>query len=185
MSSLNSNIVYQFFCPLIILSLVFVSCKEERKSKNSQEVNVVLDSRSNSETTGEVFLIQKEEVVTLEATIKGLTPGGTHAIHIHEYSDCSADDGTSTGGHWNPTFENHGKWGSPEGFHRGDIGNFQADESGIGTITFSTNLWCIGCEDETKNVLNKSIIVHQDPDDYISQPTGAAGSRISCGGIIK
>ena len=41
------------------------------------------------------------------------------------------------------------------------------------------------CDDETKNILGKAVIVHQGADDFVSQPSGAAGSRISCAGIIN
>jgi len=53
------------------------------------------------------------------------------------------------------------------------------------TIEFATDEWCIGCGDATKDILGKGIIVHQGVDDFISQPSGAAGSRVSCAGIIK
>ena len=99
-----------------------------------------MNAKSGSSTSGEVTLTEKNGVVTLEAHIFGLDPG-THAIHLHEKADCSSDDGKSTGGHWNPTFEAHGFWNSPEGFHRGDIGNFEADETGHGMVNFTTNLW--------------------------------------------
>ena len=52
-------------------------------------------------------------------------------------------------------------------------------------IKFSTDLWCIGCEDPTKNIVGKAVIVHQGADDLVSQPSGAAGSRVSCAGIIQ
>ena len=116
--------------------------------------------------------------------LSGLTPG-IHAVHLHETADCSAPDGTSTGGHWNPTFENHGAWGDAAGFHRGDIGNLTADESGNARLTFETNLWCIDCEDPIKNIIGKAVIVHQGTDDLVTQPTGNAGARVSCTGIIK
>ncbi|MBC70735.1 MAG: superoxide dismutase, partial [Muricauda sp.] len=45
--------------------------------------------------------------------------------------------------------------------------------------------WCIGCDDEKKNILGKAVIVHQGVDDYTSQPSGAAGARIACTGIIQ
>jgi len=54
-----------------------------------------------------------------------------------------------------------------------------------GEVTFSTDLWCIGCDDETKNLIGKAIIVHQGEDDLSSQPSGAAGARVSCAGIIQ
>ena len=97
----------------------------------------------------------------------------------------SSEDGKSAGGHWNPTLVNHGKWGDSSGFHRGDIGNFTVDENGNGSVSFSTDLWCLGCDDKNRNILGKSIIVHKGADDFISQPSGAAGSRIACGGIIE
>ena len=78
-----------------------------------------------------------------------------------------------------------GKWGDSSGFHRGDIGNFTVDENGNGSVSFSTDLWCLGCDDKNRNILGKSIIVHKGADDFISQPSGAAGSRIACGGIIE
>ena len=49
----------------------------------------------------------------------------------------------------------------------------------------ATDLWCLGCDDKNRNILGKSIIVHKGADDFISQPSGAAGSRIACGGIIE
>ena len=52
-------------------------------------------------------------------------------------------------------------------------------------MTFTTDLWCLNCEDSSKNILGKSIIIHEGIDDFTSQPSGAAGSRIACGGIIE
>jgi Cu-Zn family superoxide dismutase len=121
----------------------------------------------------------------MTAEIKGLVEG-SHAIHIHDKGDCSSADGKSSGGHWNPTAQPHGKWGAETGYHKGDIGNFIVENSENETIVeFSTNEWCIGCGDDTKDILGKGVIVHQGVDDFTSQPSGAAGSRVSCGGIIE
>ncbi|MBL6644642.1 MAG: superoxide dismutase family protein [Flavobacteriaceae bacterium] len=168
------------FTILIVIQTIILGCQEI----DVKEIKINLNAKSGSSTSGEVTLTEKNGVVTLEAHIFGLDPG-THAIHLHEKADCSSDDGKSTGGHWNPTFEAHGAWNSPEGFHRGDIGNFEADETGHGMVNFTTNLWCIGCDDPVKNILEKAIIVHQGTDDFVSQPSGAAGARISCAGIIN
>lgn len=143
-----------------------------------------MEPKSDSEVAGEVQFTEEDGKVTMKASFSGLTPG-EHAIHIHEKADCSAADGTSTGGHWNPTSEPHGKWGAGEGYHRGDIGNFTADADGNATVEFSTDLWCLNCEDETRNITGKAVIVHQGVDDFVSQPSGAAGARISCTGIIQ
>jgi Cu-Zn family superoxide dismutase len=57
-------------------------------------------------------------------------------------------------GHWNPTHTKHGKWTDAE-HHKGDIGNITADEKGNATMTLKTTEWCIGCGDETKDILGK------------------------------
>jgi len=156
----------------------------EKESKEIKKLKFALNPKSGSDANGTVQFTEVDGKVTLEAHINGLTPG-IHAIHVHEKADCSSDDGKSAGGRWNPTLEMHGVWGSDTGFHRGDIGNFTADETGHGMITFSTDLWCLGCDDDAKNLIGKAIIVHQGEDDLSSQPSGAAGARVSCAGIIE
>jgi Cu-Zn family superoxide dismutase len=158
--------------------------KEVTKDVRPDHVSFELESKSGSSAIGKVSIVEMNGKVKLEASLAGLEPG-THAIHIHEKADCSADDATSSGGHWNPTFEPHGKWGAATGFHKGDIGNFEVDESGNGIVSMETDAWCLGCDDEKKNILGKAIIVHKGADDFTSQPSGAAGARVSCGGIIQ
>ena len=169
-----------FFSFLIVLLSGIIGCQEA----TVKEIEISLNAKSDSNTSGEVSFTEKDGVVSMEAHIYGLDPG-THAIHLHEKADCSSPDGKSTGGHWNPTFEQHGAWKKESGFHRGDIGNFEADDNGHGMIKFSTDLWCIDCDDPIKNIVGKAVIVHQGADDLISQPSGAAGSRVSCAGIVQ
>lgn len=165
----------------ITIFLVIVACKSVIGNEN--QLNLILTSKSGSNVIGNASFTEKNGNVIFTAKMSGLSPG-IHAIHIHEKSDCSAADGSSAGGHWNPTFKKHGKWGDLE-YHKGDIGNFTADAKGNGTITFKTDQWCIGCEDETKNIIGKSIIVHKGVDDFTSQPAGNAGARQACSAIIK
>lgn len=160
---------------------------DEAKTEMNEEETVVkfmLEPKSDSNVKGEVTFTEEDEEVNMVAVLSGLTEG-EHAIHIHQTADCTAADGSSAGGHWNPTNEPHGKWGASEGYHKGDIGNFTADADGNAKVEFSTEEWCIGCDDENKNILGKGVIVHQGVDDYTSQPSGAAGARVSCAGIIE
>ena len=154
------------------------------ESDGITKVTIALEAKSGSSVSGNAVIREQNGVVSLMAVFDGLSEG-THAIHIHEKADCSSDDGTSTGGHWNPTGQPHGQWGDEKGYHKGDIGNFTADANGHGYISFNTQEWCIGCGDPAKDILGKALIVHQGADDFTSQPSGAAGSRVSCGGIIK
>ncbi|TPG32956.1 superoxide dismutase family protein [Flavobacterium pectinovorum] len=166
-----------------IITALIIGCKTSTKSSDAKTITVALEPKSNSTVSGTATFTEKNGKVTFVAKMAGLQPG-VHAIHIHEKSDCSAADGSSAGGHWNPTFKKHGKWGSAE-YHKGDIGNFTADAKGNGTITLTTDEWCIGCGDATKDILGKGLIVHQGTDDFTTQPTGNAGGRVACAGIIK
>ncbi|WP_298351365.1 superoxide dismutase family protein [uncultured Dokdonia sp.] len=191
---------YRFMTIALLSLATLASCKGDKKESEEvievveveevevmpemQKLTLKLEPKSDSKASGSVVFKEEDGVVKFTAVIGGLDEG-MHAIHIHDKADCSSADGKSTGGHWNPTNEQHGKWGATEGYHKGDIGNFPADENGNGTITMSTDQWCIGCGDPKKDVVGKAIIVHQGTDDFTSQPSGAAGARISCGGIIK
>lgn len=103
------------------------------------------------------------------------------AVHLHEHGDCG-DNGKASHGHWNSTNSQHGKWGSAS-FHSGDIGNVKLDAKGKGTLTITTDLWTLGGKAD-KNILGKAMIVHGGVDDYTTQPTGNAGSRIGCGLLV-
>lgn len=188
---------------ILALLLVFsaLACKKEVKktetsnterSNSEQEVIekkrsliISLNPKSESNVTGTAKFEETNGIVYMIAVIKGLSEG-SHAIHIHDQADCSSLDGKSAGGHWNPTAQPHGKWGAETGYHKGDIGNFMVKNiEGDTTVEFSTDEWCIGCGDDSKDILGKGVIVHQGVDDFKSQPSGAAGSRVSCGGIIE
>ena len=181
--------------------IVATACKNDKKDKDVEEeveveveevvetstpksVEILLEPKSESAVSGVVVFTEANGEVSMTARLSGLSPGD-HAIHIHEKADCSSADGTSSGGHWNPTSQPHGKWGAESGYHKGDIGNFTADAEGNAEVKMNTSEWCLGCGDTNKDVMGKAVIVHQGTDDFTSQPSGAAGSRISCGGIIE
>ena len=173
----------KLFIGIAALGLFIFSCKSSSTTDNSKKVSIQLEPKSGSKVQGKAVFTEKDGVVYLEAKLTGLTPG-VHAIHIHEKSDCSAADAASAGGHWNPTFKKHGKWGEAE-YHKGDIGNFTSNTDGEATVLFKTDEWCIGCGDVTKDILGKGLIVHDKPDDFVTQPTGNAGARVACSAIIQ
>ena len=154
------------------------------KKEDVKKLEVTLESKSDSKVKGNAVFTEEDGKVTMVAVLSGMTEG-EHAIHLHETADCSAADGMSSGGHWNPTNQPHGKWGSAEGYHKGDIGNLTADASGNGTITMTTDEWCIGCGDPKKDIIGKALIIHEGVDDFKTQPTGNAGGRVSCGGVVE
>ena len=175
--------VYSTIIMGLTLGIFFLLAWKDQKTslQNTRKAVAVIVPKSESGLYGRVTFTETNGRVRMHAEISGAT-AGNHAIHIHAIGDCSAPDGSSAGGHWNPTGEDHGQWmQSP--FHLGDIGNIPVDDEGKGSISRETDLWCIGCEDEDRNILGKAIIVHQGIDDFSTQPSGAAGARIGCGEI--
>ncbi|MCY4567196.1 MAG: superoxide dismutase family protein [Candidatus Poribacteria bacterium] len=172
---------------LIGIFIILVGCERARQQADVlttapvQQANAMIASSSDSGVTGIAVFTQNGDQITLTIEIQGAT-AGLHAVHIHANGDCSSPDGTSAGGHWNPTGVAHGKWGEGE-FHLGDIGNITVGEDGIGSITLTTDLWEIGTGSDV-DVVGRGIIVHAGADDFTSQPSGAAGARIGCGAIV-
>jgi len=138
----------------------------------------VLAAKSASTLMGSATFVSEAGQVTLVVEVEGVEPG-EHAVHLHEFGDCSSEDGKSAGGHWNPSHENHGQWDQAP-FHLGDIGNLSVGEEGRGTITLTTDRWSIGTGQDN-DVVGRAVIVHAGVDDFTTQPTGAAGGRIGCG----
>jgi len=173
---------------IALVGLVAAGCGggTEEAEDSSQSARTIrrgiayIDPKSGSELTGKALFLNEPGQVALQIDIENAPPGEL-AVHIHETGDCSAPDGTSAGSHWNPTDEAHGKW-EDGAFHLGDIGNVVIGDDGTGAITMTTGRWSMGTG-EVNDVLGKAIIVHEQADDFNTQPTGAAGKRIGCGVI--
>lgn len=114
--------------------------------------------------------------LAVAVAVRGL-PAGTHGAHIHTKGDCSAADFTSAGGHWNPDNTNHGTLSEMPHPHAGDLSNIVIATDGTGNLTGTSK----GTFAALMDADGAAFIVHADPDDYKTQPTGNAGARIACG----
>jgi Cu-Zn family superoxide dismutase len=151
--------------------------KSAAATQGVQRIDTLLQAKSGSDLTGMAIFIRDSQGVSLQLNIEN-TPPGEHAVHIHEFGDCSADDASSAGGHWNPMSEEHGKWGE-QPYHLGDIGNITVGEDGTGSLSFTTDRWTMGDGSQT-DIIGKALVIHAGSDDFTTQPTGAAGGRIGC-----
>lgn len=141
-----------------------------------------LQATTGNTTTGSVRFVQKGDKVAVSGEVRGLKPGATHGFHVHEKGDCSSGDGMSTGGHFNPGGSPHGQHGHG-GHHAGDLPSLQADASGVARFSFESTTIRVG--GGTTDVVGRGLIVHRDPDDYRTQPTGNAGPRLACAVIQR
>jgi len=140
-----------------------------------------LEPTKGNTANGTVNFTQKGDKVVVDAKVAGLTPGG-HGFHIHEKGDCSSGDGMSTGGHFNPRGQPHAMPTTPHR-HAGDMPMLVADASGSATLIVELDVMTIGSGDA--DIVGKGLIVHKDPDDFTTQPTGNSGARVACGVITR
>jgi Cu-Zn family superoxide dismutase len=141
-----------------------------------------LQPTQDSKVQGSVTFSKAAGGVRVVARIEGLTPG-RHGFHVHEYGDCRAPDGSAAGSHFNPSDSPHASPGDAAR-HTGDLGNVEADASGVASLDYVDAKASFEGE---HSILGRSVIVHANPDDLKTQPTGNAGGRLACGviGAVK
>jgi len=115
--------------------------------------------------------------------LKDLGSKGTEVtVAVNEIGLCEAPSFTSSGGHYNPTNMDHGKM-SDNGPHAGDMMNMEVGADGTGTLTVINARVSIKGDHGLPALLDangSALIIHERGDDYVTQPTGAAGARIGC-----
>ena len=141
--------------------------------------NALADIEGNSfypDIEGKVKFYQTEKGVIVKAEIKGLprTKTNIFTFHIHAGESCTGNRQnpfSDTGGHYNPT-------NMPHPMHAGDLPPLFSND-GFAWQAFLTNRF------EVKDIVNRTILVHIDPDDFKTQPAGDAGTAIACGEIKR
>jgi Cu-Zn family superoxide dismutase len=113
--------------------------------------------------------------------VRGLKPNAEFGFHVHDKGDCASGDGMSAGGHFNPMGKMHGAHHQAE-HHVGDLPSLKADASGTARFSFESASLSVGSG--SSDVIGRGLIVHRDPDDYTTQPTGNSGPRLACA-VIK
>jgi len=142
---------------------------------------------NNGETIGEAHLVQGPNGTLITLEINGLPPG-PKAIHIHGMGTCDdhAEGFMGSGGHLNPDGAQHGLM-NPEGPDAGDFTNFYVHENGYAwaelfnwraSLDGSVGATILGAD-------GAALVIHENPDDHITQPIGGAGARIACGVITS
>lgn len=152
--------------------LTFVKLLEKNKPN---ALAWVTGGSANPELSGLVkFYATPYGGILVEAEIFGLPniseqdSVNFYAMHIHQYGDCSGSF-ENTGNHYNPT-------GQPHPQHAGDLIPLLGNQ-GYAWDTFYDKRFSID------DIIGKSVIIHVGKDDFTTQPSGNAGTKIGCGEI--
>lgn len=180
---MNRKNIFLLAIMAVVLAAMPGRSQDQMKGMNMSPAPVVkavciLYPTTGNQVSGIVIFTKTDDGVRVVADVQGLTPG-KHGFHVHECGDCSAADGSSAGGHFNPGKMNHG---APMDMmrHEGDLGNLEADASGKAHLEFVDPMIKL---DGPGSVIGRSMIVHAKEDDLKTQPTGNSGPRIACGVI--
>ncbi|MGH7410501.1 MAG: superoxide dismutase family protein [Candidatus Methylomirabilis sp.] len=139
---------------------------------------------AQGEKVGIATLMERSDGVAITLQVFKLPPG-THGFHIHAVGKCEPPGFTSAGGHFNPHGKKHGLK-SPDGAHGGDLRNLEVRPDGTATtIRLASLVTLVPGMKSLFHPDGTALVIHADPDDYMTDPTGNAGARIACGFITR
>ena len=156
-------------------ALVLAAC--QTAPSEPARATAQLQPTKGNKTFGEATFEEVGGKVRVLVNVQGLKPGQQHGLHIHEAGDCSSGDGMSAKGHFNPHNKPHGHPSSGER-HAGDLPSIVAGKDGRGKVTADVDAITVSAG--PASIIGRGLIVHADPDDYKTQPTGNAGARLAC-----
>ena len=143
------------------------------------QASAALEPTKGNEASGTITFKREGNVVHVQGPLAGMKPG-EHGFHIHEKGDCSCPDAECAGPHFSPEKMPHGA-PSVAQRHAGDLGNVTADGEGAATVDVKDSVLKLEGDD---SIIGRAVVLHANPDDLKSQPSGNAGPRIACG-VIK
>jgi Cu-Zn family superoxide dismutase len=161
---------------LALLTMLAAGCG----GGDGSQAKATLQGAAGTSVKGTATFTQEgDDAVHVVVEVENVSPGA-HGIHIHETGDCSAPDFESAGAHFAPTPDPHGD-PTHGPHHAGDLGNLEVREGGGGKVDATFEGLTVG--GGPRSVVGRAIVLHSDPDDLKTQPTGNSGGRIACGVI--
>ena len=134
---------------------------------------------NSGDPMGTATLIGIGDRIELAVTAQGLTPG-EHGFHLHQTGRCALPDFASAGGHLNPTGEGHGLL-DDDGSHLGDLPNLEVRSNGTASVQVALAGTRATLVDQIFDADGTAVVIHADPDDGRTDPSGNAGPRERCG----
>jgi Cu-Zn family superoxide dismutase len=169
---------------LVVIAPLLCACTEPRAASRDQPVEAFAELKNaQGESVGSAVFREDGGGVRIVVQTRGLTPG-RHGIHIHSVGRCEGPTFESAGDHFNPTGKAHGLE-NPAGAHAGDLPDVEVDESGAARYVAVTDR--VTLRAGPTSVLDadgSAIVIHAQPDDQRTDPSGNSGGRMLCGRVV-
>ncbi len=172
-----------FFSVLFIATVAGTFAQaEETAPPNLRAVAELVNVQGTK--VGHALFVRTEKGLEVQVDLRGFESAANseHAVHVHQVGKCQPTF-DAAGDHVNPFDHNHG-YLSPNGPHAGDLPNIWVEANGNATYSYTTNL--ITLKEGSRAILDgdgAALVIHAQPDDYLTDPSGSAGDRIACGVI--
>jgi Cu-Zn family superoxide dismutase len=165
-------------------ALVLAGCATAGTDGPALQGQAVLKDKTGQQV-GLATLTEGPDGVRIEVAGVGLSPG-PKGIHIHAAGKCEPPEFTSAGAHFNPGGTKHGRL-NPDGSHAGDLPNLVVTPVGAAGLDVTTKAVTLRAEGAGSLVgpAGTSLVIHAQPDDERTDPTGNSGARIACGVITR
>lgn len=166
---------------LIVLWVLLGGCATMQAGRPQATADL---KNAKGEAVGTAGLWEDANGVRIAAHVRGIL-AGRHGFHIHAVGKCDPPDFMTAAGHYNPGGKKHGLR-SPDGPHAGDLPNLAVGADGTGGLEYVTKLVTLGPGPTSLfDGDGSALVIHANPDDDVTDPTGNSGGRIACGVITR
>jgi len=168
----------------LFVAAIWLTCTAVALGQDTVPMAKAALHNGQGELVGIVTLAETLDGVRVVAQVSGLRPG-YHGFHIHEAGKCEPPGFTSAGAHFNPDAAHHGLWGL-YGFHAGDLPNLLVAPDGTGVlIAYAPHATLRAGPHSLFQDGGTAVIVHRQPDDQRTDPSGDSGDRLACGVVTR
>lgn len=167
---------------LPVLMIPFIASCSTMQTASTKAVSEVITAdlaRADGSWAGVATISKRRDGIFLNVAGEATAPG-TFGMHIHSIGKCQGPDFTSAGPHWNPGMKQHGR-DNPMGAHGGDLPNVVAGADNKLTLEYKLPDIMLEGPSGLLDEDGAALVIHEKADDYLTDPSGNSGKRISCG----
>jgi Cu-Zn family superoxide dismutase len=168
----------------LFVAAIWLTCTAVASGQDAVPMAKAELHNGHGELVGIATLAETINGVRVVAQVYGLRPG-YHGFHVHEVGKCEPPGFKSAGEHFNPYDAHHGLK-DPKGFHAGDLPNLLVAPDGTGVlVAYAPHITLRAGQNSLFRDGGTAVVVHSQPDDQRTDPSGNSGDRLACGVVTR